>query len=108
MSDETESLRPERPRGLNPLDTLGMSKGILLIIGWLSRHRQAATIDQIVAGTGRPREKIDRDMAVLVAEGHIKQSQLNGEVVYQIVFGGQVTRSGRGVSEDIWGSIDKS
>ena len=108
MSDENDSLRPERPRGLNPLDTLGMSRGVLLIIGWLSRHRQAATIDQIVAGTGRPREKIDRDMAILIAEGHVQQSQLNGEFFYQVVFGGQVTRSGRGVSEDIWGSVDQA
>lgn len=108
MPNENDSLRPERPRGLNPLDTLGMSRGVLLIIGWLSRHRQAATIEQIATGTGRPPEKIERDIAVLVAEGHVEQSQLNGEVVYQVVFGGQITRSGRGVSDEIWGSVGKT
>ena len=100
--------RPEKPeseKGLNPLDLLSLPAAQRDLVNFLSRRKQA-TLAAI-------QERMKTDDAELMANikalkdiGYIHEALMDDEIHYRVVFGGKVSRSGRGVPQNIWDAVD--
>lgn len=91
--------------GLNPLDLLGLPPAQRDTINWLSRRKQAS-LAEIAAALKREAVDVASVITELKSAGYIKEALVEGQLVYRVVFGGRVKRSGRGVPADIWNAVD--
>lgn len=91
--------------GLNPLDLLALPAAQRDAINWLSRRKQA-TLDDIAAALDRSRDDVADVINNLREQGYLKEALVDGQVLYRVVFGGKVSRSGRGVPAAIWNAVD--
>ncbi len=91
--------------GLNPLDLLAMPPALRDAINWLSRRKQA-TLPELAAALKRDEVAVTAVVDELKQAGYLKEALIEGQLFYRVVFGGRVTRSGRGVPSDIWNAVD--
>jgi len=96
---------PTSSQGLNPLDLLAMPPKQRDVINWLSRRKQAS-LAQIADALGRDEAEVAAILAELKQQGYVNEVLIGGQLMYRVVFGGQVTRSGRGVPSEIWNAVD--
>lgn len=92
-------------KGLNPLDLLGLPAAQRDLINWISRRKQVS-LDDIAAGLKRTPDEVMTVINALRSQGYIKEALVDGQVFYRVMFGGKVSRSGRGVPADIWNAVD--
>ncbi len=92
-------------KGLNPLDLLALPAAQRDAINWLSRRKQA-TLEDIAAALKKSVDEVASVVRELRGAGYLKEALVEGQVLYRVVFGGKVSRSGRGVPADIWNAVD--
>ncbi len=106
--DDVDFSRKEKSaeeKGLNPLDLLGLPEIQRDLVNFLSRRKQA-TLTEL-----QSRLQLDvRELATVIDElkqsGYLHEALLDGVVHYRVVFGGKVSRSARGVPQQIWDAVD--
>ncbi|NDJ84281.1 MAG: cyclic nucleotide-binding domain-containing protein [Chloroflexi bacterium] len=103
--DFSRASKPEDEKGLNPLDLLGMPALQRDLINTLSRQQQA-TFQDIVEKLDKPPQEIESVIDALKAAGYLREALIDGQIFYRVVFGGKVSRSGRGVPQTIWNAVD--
>ena len=101
-SSETED---DQPKGLNPLDLLGLPPAQRDLINWLSRRKQAR-FDEIQEALGVETTQLTTVLTELRAARHIQEALISGEIFYRVVFGGKVSRAARGLPDGIWERVD--
>lgn len=108
ITEDLSFLRAERSteeRGLNPLDMLALPQHQRDLVNFLSRRKQAS-LEQIGEKVKGTPEEIAENLAVLKDKGYIREALLDSIIHYRVVFRGKVSRSGRGVPQDIWDAVD--
>ncbi len=108
QTSDIDFSRPEKPKGetgLNPLDLLGLPPAQRDMVNYLSRRKQA-TLGDLQKRLKKTAEDVRKVARELVAAGYVHEALVDGELYYRVVFGGKVSRSGRGVPQAIWDAVD--
>ena len=103
--DFSRPAKPEGEKGLNPLDLLALPPEQRDLVNFLSRRKQA-TIETLQEHSALPLDKLAAVLNELKSTGYIHEALVDGNIFYRVVFGGKVSRSGRGVPQDIWDAVD--
>lgn len=91
--------------GLNPLDLLDLPEVQREVITFLSRRKQAA-VNEIQEALNMETADVMSAIEALMKTDYCREALVNGELAYSVVFGGKVSRSGRGVPKAIWDAVD--
>lgn len=91
--------------GLNPMDMLDLPNEQRDVVNWLSRRKQA-TFDELREALDMEPAVLTQVLAALREAGHVKEALVAGDILYRVVFGGRVSRVGRGLPEGIWERVD--
>jgi CRP-like cAMP-binding protein len=91
--------------GLNPLDLLALPNEQRELITYLSRRKQA-TVAEIHEALHLDTATVMSAIEALMKADYCREALVNGELAYSVVFGGKVSRSGRGVPQAIWDAVD--
>ncbi len=97
--------KPAGETGLNPLDLLALPTDQRDTINWLSRRKQA-TLQQLQEALNKKPDEVAAVIAELKKVGYVREALIDGAIYYRVVFGGKVSRSGRGVPQNIWNAVD--
>lgn len=98
--------QPTESKGLNPLDVLSLPPFQRELVNWLARRKQAR-FSEIEQALAKDKEHVEKTLEVLKASGYVQLLLQDGEIYYSVVFSGTVSRSGRGLSSEIWGVFDQ-
>ncbi len=104
-SEFAPSDKPSGETGLNPLDLLALPTAQRDLVNFLSRRKQA-NLPQVQERLGRSLQEVRQTLSDLKEAGYIHEALVDGELYYRVVFGGKVSRSGRGVPQHIWDAVD--
>lgn len=91
--------------GLNPLDVLDLPENQRELITFLSRRKQA-TVDDIQEALNLDTDSVMSAINALMKADYCREALVNGKLAYSVMFGGKVSRSGRGVPQAIWDAVD--
>ena len=97
--------KPSGEKGLNPLDILALPAAQRDAINWLSRRKQA-TLDQLQEALKKPAADLGGVLTELKRAGYVREALIEGQIYYRVVFGGKISRSGRGMPQGIWDAVD--
>lgn len=97
--------KPTDETGLNPLDLLALPAAQRDTINWLSRRKQA-TLTQLQEALDKEPDEIAQVIEDLKQAGYVREALIDGKIYYRVIFGGRVSRSGRGVPQNIWNAVD--
>jgi CRP-like cAMP-binding protein len=92
-------------KGLSPLELLSLPRDQRQTINWLSRKRQAPFAEIQAALEVDPTE-LTETLGALEKAGYVRQALVEGHVVYRVVFGGTISRGGRGLDQEIWSVVE--
>jgi len=95
----------EAPKGLSPLELLSLPRDQRQTINWLARKRQAP-FAEIQAALESDPTQLSQTLQALEEAGYIRQALVKGQVVYRVVFGGTISRGGRGLDQEIWSVVE--
>jgi hypothetical protein len=95
----------EAPKGLSPLELLALPRDQRQTINWLARKRQAPFAEIQAALESDPTE-LSQTLQSLEEAGYVRQALVEGQVVYRVVFGGTISRGGRGLDQEIWSVVE--
>lgn len=108
QTQETETAsfaKPTNDKGLNPLDLLGLPEAQRDLVNFLSRRKQA-TVNDVGEKLGLAKDELSAVVNELTQSGYIREALIDGVVHLRVVFGGKVSRSARGVPQNIWDAVD--
>lgn len=91
--------------GLNPLDLLGLPPAQRDVINWLSRRKQS-TLPQLAEALNKSHDELTQVLDDLKRDGSIREALVDGQIYYRVAFGGKVSRSARGMPQNIWDAVD--
>ncbi len=99
------SSKTAAPKGLKPSDVLFLPSAQREIINWLSRRAGArfGEIQQALAGEA---DHIGETLSTLKEAGYVRETLVDGEISYQVVFEGTVSRGGRGLTKETWERLE--
>lgn len=105
MSDNPSSDNKQQGSGLSPLDSLSLPATLLQVVNWLSRQR-SASFAEIKEGSGLERKKLESALSTLQDAGYIREVTSGERIHYRMVYSGKPGRAARGLSDDIWASVE--
>ncbi|MDL1921881.1 cyclic nucleotide-binding domain-containing protein [Chloroflexi bacterium CFX3] len=99
------------PSGLTPFDLITDQIPAVqqLLINWVRRRKQARfeEISAFVAQHNIHADQVQPMLDAMLEKGQLHQAILDGEVCYRVVFRGSVRRTGIGLPDELWQSINQ-